>query len=129
MRGPVALAALLGVTGAVGGVAWLVQRSGGEADCSDTVVAESRAPGGHWVAALFSRRCGGSETTQVALRRAGAPFAPLDADVVFIAAGHEEVKLSWAVEPEAVIVETRAGRVIREGHSWRKVGVQVRRVR
>ena len=129
MKGPVALAALLGVVGAVGGVAWFVQRSGSEADCADTVVAESRAPGGHWMAALFSRKCGVSETTQVALRRAGAPFAPFDYDVIFIAAGHEEVKLSWQVEPEVVIVETKAGRVIREGHSWRKVGVQVRRVR
>ena len=129
MKGPVALAALLGVAGAVGVVSYLVQRSGGEADCRDTVVAESRSPGGHWVAALFSRRCGSSETTQVALRRAGAPFAPLDSDVVFIAAGREEVKFSWQAEPEAVVVETNAGRVIREGQSWRKVAVQVRRVR
>ena len=130
MKGPAAIAALLLVSLLVGAVAFFVQRQGGVADCSDTVIAESLSPGGRWVAALFARRCGGTaESTQVALRRAGAAFAPLDADVIFIAAGREDAKISWVAEPESVVVETNARSVVREHRSWRKVGVQVRRVR
>ena len=106
---------------------WVSRRGAG--DCTNTVSAEHRSPGGEWMAAVFARRCGDGETTQVALRRAGAPFEPADDDVVFIAAGREALKLSWTPEPEGLVIETLAGPLAREAHGWRKLGVTVRRVR
>jgi hypothetical protein len=113
------------------GAFWVSRKGPGE--CTNTVSAEHRSPGGQWMAAVFARRCGDGETTQVALRRAGSAFEPAsglaDDDVVFIAAGREALKLSWTPEPEALVIETRAGTLAREVHQWRKLGVTVRRVR
>jgi hypothetical protein len=128
VTGKAALGALAAVLLCIAaGASWISRRGPGE--CTNTVSAERRSPGGQWMAAVFSRRCGDGETTQVALRRAGAPFEPANDDVVFVAAGREPLKLSWTPEPEGLVIETRAGAVAREEHAWRKLGVTVRRVR
>ena len=124
-----ALAAVLVCIAA--GAFWVSRKGSGE--CTNTVSAEHRSPDGQWMAAVFARRCGDGETTQVALRRSGSPFEPASGiakdDVVFIAAGHEALRLSWTAEPEVLVIETRAGTLLREEHHWRKLGVTVRRVR
>lgn len=128
MSGKAALGALAVVLLCIAAATlWVSHRGAGE--CTNTVSAEHRSPGGQWMAAVFTRRCGDGESTQVALRRAGTPFEPADADVVFIAAGREPLKLSWTQEPEGLVIETRAGPLAREVHGWRKLGVTVRRVR
>jgi len=129
--GKAALGALAAVLLCIAaGALWVARHGSGE--CTNTVSAEHRSPGGQWMAAVFSRRCGEGETTQVALRRAGAPFEPGNEDIVFIAAGHEPLKLSWTPDtPESagLVIETRAAGLVREEHQWRKLGVTVRRVR
>ena len=124
----VALGALAAVLVCIAAGAFWVSRKG-PGECTNTVSAEHRSPGGQWMAAVFARRCGDGETTQVALRRAGSPFEPANDDLVFIAAGHEALKLSWTPEPEGLVIETRAGTLLREEHHWRKLGVTVRRLR
>ena len=130
--GKAALGALAAVLVCIAaGAFWVARKGPGE--CTNTVSAEHRSKGGQWMAAVFARRCGDGETTQVALRRAGSPFEPASGipidDVVFVAAGHEELKLSWTPDPEVLVIETRAGTLLREEHQWRKLGVTVRRVR
>jgi hypothetical protein len=119
--------ALLGLMLLVGGVSFIAYRTGPSGPpCAVAERSSSLSPDGRTQADVYEQRCGDSVATHVALRPASAPVQARGD--VFIAAGSEQVSLSWRGDRE-VVVESPARRVLASETSWRNVGVRLQLVR